>query len=282
MGASQAHSSRLVVAGRVVLLATAAAAIVVAFAAARRDDRRARTAHPAVTYACAMHPQVTSASPGECPICRMTLERVHGAAEPADPRAGAASFRPSYDVMWARPRPALREMRAPAWVDADGLVIALYYNDEIATLAPGEGGTFSGAEAPASSSPVRVKRSSPTRWDEATSAVRFTFERAGAPPAGTVGWVKLATRSPRTLVVPDSALLRSSAGPYVLTMAADRRSVTKQSVEIGRARYGFASIVSGLRDGERIAVMDAFFLDAERRLGARSAGDRPPRGSGAP
>jgi hypothetical protein len=271
-----------VVAGRVALLATAAAAIVVAFAAARRDDRRVRAAHRAVTYACAMHPQVTSASPGECPICRMTLERVHTAAEPADPRAGAAPFRPSYDVMWARPRPALREMRAPAWVDADGVVIALYYNDEIATLVDGERGTFSAADAPASPSPVRVTRSSPARWDEATSAVRLTFETDGAPPAGTVGWVKLATRSPRTLVVPDSALLRSHAGPYVLTMAPDRRSVTKQSVEIGRARYGFASIVSGLRDGERIAVMDAFFLDAERRLGARPDGDRPPRGSGAP
>ena len=76
----------------------------------------------------------------------MTLERVHGAAEPADPRAGAAPFRPSYDVMWARPRPALREMRAPAWVDDDGLVIALYYNDEIATLVDGERGTFSAAD----------------------------------------------------------------------------------------------------------------------------------------
>ena len=94
--------------------------------------------------------------------------------------------------------------------------------------------------------------------------------------------MKLATRSPRTLVVPDSALLRSSAGPYVLTMAADRRSATKQSVEIGRALYGFASIVSGLRDGERIAVMDAFFLDAERRLGGRADGDRPPRGAAPP
>jgi hypothetical protein len=57
-----------------------------------------------------------------------------------------------------------------------------------------------------------------------------------------------------------------------LTLAADRRAATKRMVDVGRTLYGFTSIVSGLGDGERIAVMDTFFVDAERRLGA-AAGD---------
>ena len=86
--------------------------------------------------------------------------------------------------------------------------------------------------------------------------------------------MKLAPRARKTLVVPDSAVLQSPTGPYVLTLAADRRVAAMRLVDIGRTLYGFTSIVSGLRDGERIAVMDTFFVDAERRLGASGDADR--------
>src|SRR6187455_1759286 len=136
MSGSPRPTSTLLLASRVILLVAAAAAVVIAFAATRAHESLGA---PAVQYSCAMHPQVTSPGPGECPICRMALERVRTAAAPADPRAAdAAPFRSSYDVMWARPRPAPREMRAPAWVDDDGDVVALFYNDEIAALDAGE------------------------------------------------------------------------------------------------------------------------------------------------
>jgi hypothetical protein len=268
-------------AARVALLVAAASAVVIAFARVRRD-KDARGPSAIVQYSCAMHPQFTSPKPGECPICRMTLERVRSAAAPADPRAAeTAPFRASYDVMWARPRPTPREMRAPAQVHVDvgrdRSVVALFYNDEIAALEADERGTFSASGAPGSSWPVRLVDKSSTPWDEATSAVTLAvIGDAGTPAAGTTGWVKLAPRAHKTLVVPDSALLQSSAGPYVLTLASDRRAATKRPVGIGRTLYGFTSIVGGLRDGERIAVMDAFFVDAERRLGgAASDADTP-------
>lgn len=44
-------------------------------ALADRDAGADASAHAAV-YRCPMHPQVTSSSPGECPICHMDLERV--------------------------------------------------------------------------------------------------------------------------------------------------------------------------------------------------------------
>src|SRR5947208_498432 len=137
----------LLVVARVALLAAAAGAVVIAFAGLRaRKGTDARGSAAVVRYSCAMHPQVTSPAPGECPICRMTLERVRTAAAASDARAtDAAPFRASYDVMWARPRPAPREMRAPAYVDGrgGGSVVALFYNDEIAALEADERGTFS-------------------------------------------------------------------------------------------------------------------------------------------
>src|SRR4051794_40582939 len=270
MSLSPRSSSTLLVVARVALLAAAAGAVVIAFAG-RRTGKDARGSAAIIQYSCAMHPQFTSPAPGECPICRMTLERVRTAAAAADRRAAdAAPFRASYDVMWARPRPTPREMRAPAYVDArgGGSVVALFYNDEIAALEPDERGTFSASGSPGSSWTVRLADRSSTPWDEATSAVPLAVVGGGVAPAvGTTGWVKLAPRAHKTLVVPDSALLQSSTGPYVLTLASDRRAAAKRSVAIGRTLYGFTSIVGGLRDGERIAVMDAFFVDAERRLG---------------
>src|SRR6476619_4134287 len=140
MSGSSPPTSPLLLASRVILLAAAAAAVAIAFAATRAEKRAdTRGGEPAVRYTCAMHPQVTSPGRGECPICRMALAKVRTAAAPADPRAAdAAPFRSSYDVMWARPRPAPREMRAPAWIDDGGDVVALFYNDEIAALDPGE------------------------------------------------------------------------------------------------------------------------------------------------
>ena len=277
MSGSPRPTSTLLLASRVLLLVAAAAAVVVAFAATRAEKNAGAPARePAVRYTCAMHPQVTSSGPGECPICRMALERVRTAAAPAGPRAAdAAPFRSSYDVMWARPRPAPREMRAPAWIDDDGDVVALFYNDEIAALDAGERGELASSRAPDSAWTVRLTDAPPVRRDEATSAMRLTVVAGGAAPgAGTVGWVKLAPRARNTLVVPDSAVLQSPAGPYVLTLASDRRVAAKRSVAISRTLYGFTSIVSGLRDGERIAVMDTFFVDAERRLGAAADADR--------
>lgn len=69
------------------------------------------------------------------------------------------------------------------------------------------------------------------------------------------------------LVVRDSAIIDSPAGPYVLVAAADKRTLTKRPVEIGSRLYDYAAVVSGLRENEHVVATHTFVLDVERRRG---------------
>jgi hypothetical protein len=52
-----------------------AASSVAEAAKASGDSHAADEAHEAALYVCPMHPEVTSATPGKCPKCGMTLVR---------------------------------------------------------------------------------------------------------------------------------------------------------------------------------------------------------------
>ena len=272
--ASEAASSgALVVAGRLLLLLLAVAAVASAFVLSRGDDRAAASFGGA--YACPMHPEVTSAAPGECPVCRMALERVSASrrgAEPADSSFPESANQPSYKLIASANRRAFpRTVRAPAWIEPGGVVAAILYKDELAGLTAGEPGQFFRAAAPAAGVDVRRTAEPPVPWDASTSRVAFQLA-PGAPALGVreVGWVQLAARSQELLAVPASAVLVSPEGPYVLVAAPDGRSFTRRSLEIGQVLAGFAVVVSGLREGERVVVGNVFFLNAERRLSAQA------------
>src|SRR5262245_53433407 len=85
-------SSRMIVFARALLLALAAAAVVTGFALTRKSPPTPVAS--GVVYVCPMHPAVTAETPGQCPICRMALERqAAGAGAPGT--AGAAAAEPA-------------------------------------------------------------------------------------------------------------------------------------------------------------------------------------------
>src|SRR5712672_1313863 len=108
------RSPELIVAARAILLALAALAATYAFVLSRPESRASQAAQR--RYSCPMHPKVTAAGPGSCPICGMALTETRSArlgqpeARP-DPSARAQGV---VDV--ARRRIFSQEQRASAWV----------------------------------------------------------------------------------------------------------------------------------------------------------------------
>ena len=284
----------MILAFRFVLLAIAtgavAAAVYVAISGSHGERSGAR-------YACPMHPEARSAAPGECPICRMALTPI-GRDPTVDARhpetSGAPDFNAVYNIHKYRlvERVARRTMlslqrvmRGPARVGDDGELIAVFYEDQILSMAAGEPGLLQLARAPSSSIPVRRTPAPPIRWDRSTSLVHFRIEppRDGSDDARSpvhsddAGWIELEGSSRDLMVVPDSAVIQSSEGPYVLA-AADGGRFEKRPIEIGETfpRSGLTTILSGLESEDRVVSHDAFFMDAERRVGNSSSFSRLP------
>ena len=258
-------ASRLVVGARVVLLALAAAAAASGFLLTRHEARMGTSS--AGRFVCPMHPEVTAATPGECPICGMALSEVRGGPALASWRdPPPVRLQGAFDV--ARQRTFSQEVHAPAEVTEEGAVRALLHADEAETLLHGEGGVFVPAASPSARARVQFAGAGSAPADAAASWVEFRVE-SGEPALrpGAAGWVELSGKPRIALVVPSNAVLQSPAGPYVYA-SRDGRTFVRRPVRVGKIRFGLATVVSGLHEQERVATRSAFFLDAEARLGA--------------
>ena len=276
----------MIVALRLLLLALAAAALTAAVAIGL-NGREAAEATAAVRYACPMHPEVRAGAPGECPICRMALERV-GRVAPATMRAAAVesadfaaveNVRRHNIVDFVRYRSLLvplRELRGPASVERNGEVTALFYDDEIAALEEDETATFTPTAAPDVQVVLRRVAGAPERWDRSTARIRFrpVAGHSGRHlSANDVGWVELAPRPRQVLNVPASAVVQSPEGPYVLAWTGTGFNFEKRPIEIGETflKQGLTAVLSGLRANERVVGRATFFLEADRRASAPAA-----------
>ena len=277
-------SRSVIVVSRILLLLLAAGALVVAVVITVQDpmrgDARAR-------YACPMHPEVRAPQPGECPICGMALEplgldsgassRPHRAIPGMVDLAAVENVRRHNIVDFVRKRSLLlneRELRGPAWVESDGVITAVLYNEQIDALTADEPGSFSLTQMPKVTFAVHRTADPAVRWDQSTSRIRFRPDSNRSPRAGIalqpgqVGWLEVAPRPRQVLTVPASAVLQSPDGPYVLASVGGFR-FEKRRIEIGETflKEGFAVVLSGLRANERVVARATFFLDADRRTG---------------
>jgi hypothetical protein len=272
------------VAVRMLLVVLAASAVVTAIALGRRSEPRALA-----RYACPMHAEVTAAAPGDCPICGMALEELGAKTGVAMPDASIGSAGPGiafsalrtseeaasmlrFSVAPARRNAVPGEIFAPAIVEADGRIVAQLYRDEVAELAPDERAELIPTQAPgASIPPILVQRDlSDARApviNDAIARVAFRTERgAPAPPAGQIGWIKLAHKVRAMLVVRSAAITFGPDGPHVLVFSSQRGGLSRRRIEIGKDYGGMTAVVSGLADKELVVMANTFAFDAERRL----------------
>ena len=267
-----------VLATRLLLVAIAAGALVVAVVARRVSRSPAAAAASAQpSFVCPMHPEVKSSSPGDCPICRMALEPIANiagvATEPAALQLATVSreLRAFDAVSRVKRFDTSQEMRFAAWAESRDAGIALVYKDQAKLLVAGEEGQFASLNGPGATSAVRVDSEPPEPWDGSTVRVRFRAAPGVVLAANVTGSVKFATRLRHDLVIREGAVLRSPEGPYVLVATNDRHTLTKRRVEVGSIMYGYASVISGLKEDEWVVALHAFTLDTARRLGWRAS-----------
>jgi hypothetical protein len=264
-----------VLATRLLLVAIAAGGLVVAVVARRVSNGPAAAAVSArPSFVCPMHPEVTSSSPGDCPICRMRLEPIANTAT-AEPAAlhlatVAKELRAFDAVSRVKRFETAQEMRFAAWAAKPDAGYALVYKDHAKLLVAGEPGQFWSLSGPGAGSAVRFGSEPPEPWDESTVRVWFHAAPGVTLPANGAGSVKFATRNRDDLVIREGAVLRSPDGPYVLVATDDRHTLTKRRIEIGSIVYGYAAVVSGLKEDEWVVATHAFALDTARRLGWRA------------
>ena len=256
---SRSRTWWLVLFGRVVLFAVAAAGSAFAVLGAGPAAR-----DPAARYRCPMHPDAVSAGPAACPICGMALVR-------DDARRGAAGHaaEPAPRVARAIRRRFAEPVRAPAWIDASGAVVAHLYRDDLVGLAPGQPGQFFAATAPTTPIDVALVAEPLVDWDGATQRARF--QAAGGSAAGG-GEGTLVITAPRDLVVvPSSAIRNAPDGPYVFAVDPASHRELPRAVQIGRDHQGVTAVLSGVAEGDEVVVGDAFFVAAERALHPEAA-----------
>jgi hypothetical protein len=243
-----------------VLLAVAAVGATLALVVGPGRDGPAA----AERYRCPMHPDVGSPVPAACPICGMALVR-DTAPGLAPVAAGDAPDR----ALLARAgrRIFSEDVRAPAWVETSGDVIAMLYRDDLVGLAPDQPAQFFPATAPRVGVDVSLAADPPADWDGSTASARFRVVASGAaaPRPGEHGVLAIPARARELLVVPAGAVLPSPEGAHVLALGPDGR-FHRKPVAIGRAHRGVVVVLAGLVDGQVVAAADAFLLDAERRL----------------
>jgi Heavy metal binding domain len=270
---------------RLLLLLLVMGAVALAIVATRTQP--AGIAVGGGAYTCPMHPQVRSSSPGECPICRMTLVSV--ASRPA--AAGGVAGEPStvflppeftsvphFGVNQANRVLVSRSILAPASFDEDAAGSFLLYRDEAELLEPDERAMFvpaiTGPTPLDRELPVRVLRDPPVDWDDGT--VRVRFEATGPSDLvarrGAVGWVRLVTRIRPALLVPRGAIVRTPRSPVIYVPSGDGRTFSRRKVVLGRVLFGMVAIVSGLSDGERIVASSAPFLETQWLAGVDAQG----------
>jgi RND family efflux transporter MFP subunit len=156
------------------------------------------------------------------------------------------------------------------WIDAS------LFEADIPRLRIGQRAAVTLPFEPSKTLEGRVVFLSPT-LDPATRTlpVRIEFANPGlALRPGMFAQVTLDVAETEGLVIPDSAVLDTGREQLVFVESVDS-SFVPRTVTLGARGDGDVQVLSGLWEGEKVAVQANFLLDSESRLRAAFAGAQP-------
>jgi hypothetical protein len=211
------------------------------------------------------------------PAHRGASENAAGAAVPAAPGGAGDPARDSLSLPpnlpeptkygWGRVRrqTVAGPIRAAAWVEGSGRIIARIGARQAADLAPGARGQFVpvGEAVPLEVRVIDV--APPARAEAGTTARLELVSRSRRLRPMQTGWVELAAPDRAVLAIPANAVLDSPEGPFVFAGVPRSRVFNRRPVELGAVARGIAVIESGLAEGEQILITGAFMLEVERQ-----------------
>jgi len=159
-------------------------------------------------------------------------------------------------------------------------VYAQVYEYEMDLVRPGQALTVTARSLPGKSYAARIAAVDPI-LDAATRSVRVRAEIPnpdGLLRAEMFVTVHIGVPLGRVLAIPDSAVLRTGERQMVFVVEGEG-TFTPRPVTLGREAEGYAEVLSGVREGERVVTSANFLIDSESRFRAalaafsRSAGE---------
>jgi len=157
------------------------------------------------------------------------------------------------------------------WIEADT------YEHDLPVVRTGATARVTLDAYPGSTFTARVIFVNPS-LDPATRTAKVRFEvpnPAGRLKPGMYANVEIATPQPTGLIVPVDAVIDSGRQQLVFVDEGDG-AFTPRQVKIGERGRDTVEIVSGLKEGDRLATSAAFFLDSESQLRAVGGYEAPP------
>src|SRR5207244_465973 len=84
--------------------------------------------------------------------------------------------------------------------------------------------------------------------------------------ASATGSIRL--KKARALVIPDSAILYGSSGPYVFVADIDRGRLLPRKIRTGLRNSTSVEVIYGLTEGDALSAGPNFLIDSESRINA--------------
>jgi len=260
------------------------------------DHGAATSSAPTTFYTCPMDPSVESDHPGTCPICGMALTAVTQQERSAGVVRVAAKARSLIGLDVAR----VRKMTLWKHIVASGEVVEPAPAADRPRVSAPSGAAAGPARSEITARVYRGAASEARPGDPVTVTARDlalaqftgTVVESAADAAGTLRVVvdnpekllrpgmrvdvKVDTELPPCLTVPSTAVLY--AGKRRIVFVERSKGVFEpRTPTLGISSDGLVEIVSGLHDGDQVAVSGTFLLAAESRIRSDGTlwGERP-------